>query len=75
MAANLHRTFSNAFSGMIIVCISNQISQKFVPKDPIDSKSALVQVMAWHWTGNKSISVNGDPEISDAYMRQQACIS
>ena len=29
-------------------CISIQISLKFVPKGPINNKSALVQVMAWH---------------------------
>ena len=31
-------------------CISIQISWKFLPKGPIDNKSALVQVMAWPWT-------------------------
>ena len=35
--------------------ISIKISLKFVPKGPIDNKSALVQVMAWHWTGDKSL--------------------
>ena len=30
-------------------CIVILISLKFVPKDPIDNKWALVQVMAWHW--------------------------
>ena len=29
-------------------CISLRISLPFVPKDPIDNKPALVQVMAWH---------------------------
>ena len=28
-------------------CISIQISLKFVPKGPINNKTALVQVMAW----------------------------
>ena len=31
----------------------NKISLKFVPKGPIDNKSALVHVMAWHWTGDR----------------------
>ena len=37
------------------VKISILISLKFVPKGPIDNKSALVQVMAWCWTGDKSL--------------------
>ena len=37
------------------VWISITISQKFIPKDPIDYKSALVQVMAWYWTGEKPL--------------------
>ena len=32
-----------------------QISLKFVPKDPIGNKSAMVQVMAWRRTGDKSL--------------------
>ena len=32
-------------------CISIRIAQKFVPKGPINKKSALVQVMAWRRTG------------------------
>ena len=38
------------------VWISFQISQKFVPAGPINNIPALVQVMAWHWTGNKTLS-------------------
>ena len=37
-------------------CILIRISLKFVPKGSIDIKSVLVQVMAWHWTGNKPLS-------------------
>ena len=32
-----------------------RISLKFVPKSPVDNKSALVQVMAWHQTDNKPL--------------------
>ena len=32
-----------------------RISLKFVPRSPIDNKSALVQVMAWHWTGDNQL--------------------
>ena len=37
-------------------CILIQISLKFVPKGPINNKSALVQVMAWCWTGDKPLT-------------------
>ena len=30
-----------------------QISLKFVPEHPIDNKLAVVEAMAWHWTGNQ----------------------
>ena len=45
------------------VWISITISLKFIPKGPIDYKSALVQVMAWHRTGEKPLHVriNADP--------------
>ena len=33
-----------------------QISVKFVPKDQIDNNLALVQIMAWHGTGEKPLS-------------------
>ena len=32
--------------------ISIQIALNFVPNGPTDNKSVLVQVMAWHRTGN-----------------------
>ena len=32
-----------------------RISLKFVPRSPIDNKPALVQVMAWHRIGDKSL--------------------
>ena len=37
-------------------CILLQISLKFVPKGPVDSKPVLVQEMARHWTGKKPLS-------------------
>ena len=33
-----------------------KISFKFVPKDPINNIPALIQVMAWHQSGNKPLS-------------------
>ena len=49
-------------------CISIQISQKFIPKGPVDIKSALGQVMAWHWTGDKPLPEPMQTYFSDAYM-------
>ena len=34
---------------------SIKMSMKFVPKGPIDNKSALVQIMAWRRTGDKPL--------------------
>ena len=36
-------------------CIWIKISLKFDATGPIDNKSALFQIMAWHWTGNKPL--------------------
>ena len=41
---------------------------KFVPNGPIDKKSALVQVMAWHRTGDKPLSEPMLTQFTDAYM-------
>ena len=38
------------------VWISLKISLKFVPKGPINNIPSLVQIMAWHRTGNKPLS-------------------
>ena len=38
------------------VCILNQISQKFVPKGPVDDKAALVQIVAWPQMRNDPLS-------------------
>ena len=36
--------------------ISTKISLKFVPKGPINNITALVQIMAWLWPGDKLLS-------------------
>ena len=38
------------------VWLSIKNSLKFVPKCPINNISALVQIMAWYWPGNKPLS-------------------
>ena len=40
-----------------------KISLKFVPKGPIDKHSALFQVMAWRWMGDKPLS---EPMLTDS---------
>ena len=52
-----------------------QISLKFVPKSPIDNKSALVQVMAWCWTGDKPLPEPMMTQFNDAYMWHQGEMS
>ena len=49
-------------------CVFIQISLKFVPKGPIDNISVLVQEMAWHWKGNKSLSEPMLTQFTDVYM-------
>ena len=46
-----------------------QIPLKYVPSSPIDNKPALVQVMAWHRTGDKPLSEPMLIPFIDAYMR------
>ena len=50
-------------------CISSQISLKFVPKGPIDNRSALVQVMACRLTGDKPLPEPMLTQFTDAYMQ------
>ena len=47
----------------------NQISLKLVPMSPVDSKSALVRVMAWRRTGDKPLPEPMMIQFTDAYMR------
>ena len=51
------------------VWISITISLKFVPKGPIEYKSALVQVMAWHRTGEKPSPKSMLTKFTDAYIQ------
>ena len=46
-----------------------QISLEFVPKGPIDSKWALVQVMAWRQIGDRPLSEPVLTQFIDAYMQ------
>ena len=46
-----------------------QISLKFVPNGPIDNHSALVQVMAWRWAGDKPLPEAMMTQVTNPYMR------
>ena len=43
---------------------------KYFPRSPIDNKPALVQVMAWRRTGDKSLLEPMLIQFTDAYDRQ-----
>ena len=49
--------------------ISITVSMKFVPKGPIDYKSAPVRVMAWRRTGEKPLPEPMLTQFTDAYIR------
>ena len=49
-------------------CILFRISLKFVPKSPIDNMSALVQVIAWRLTSDKSLPEPVMTRFTDAYI-------
>ena len=51
------------------LCIFIQIYLEFVPKGPIDGKSALVQIMAWCRTGSKSLPESMLSTVLDAIRR------
>ena len=53
------------------VRFSIKIALKFVPNGPIDNKSALVQVMAWHLTGDKPFPGPMPIQFTDACMQHQ----
>ena len=70
MAAISQTTLSNAFYEWKVFCISIWISFKFVPKVLIDTKAAVVQVMAWRRTGDKPLPEPMPTQFTDAYMPQ-----
>ena len=43
-------------------------SLKFVPKGPIYNSQALVQIMVWHWIGDKPLSEPILTRITDTYI-------
>ena len=47
-----------------------KISQIFVLKCPLNSKSASIQVMAWHQTGDKPLPESMMVQFTDAHNNQ-----
>ena len=56
VAAILQTIFSNAFSWMEMHEFHFKISLKFVREVRSNNIPALVQIMAWHWPGDKPLS-------------------
>ena len=52
-----------------------QISLEFVSRGSNDSKSALVQVMAWRQIGDKPLPEQMMTQFTDAYMQHQGVMS
>ena len=57
------------------VWVLNKISLKFANKGLLDNNTALVQIMAWHRTGNKPLSEPMMASFDDAYMHHLASMS
>ena len=49
--------------------LADDISLKLVPRDPIDNKPALVQVIVWRRTGDKPLPELMMAQFTDAHMR------
>ena len=47
-------------------------SLKLVPMGPINNIPALVQIMVWHWPGDKPLSEPMMAWVTEAYMRHSA---
>ena len=62
--------FKSIFNESVWISITTcTILLKFIPKGPIDYKSALVQVVAWHRTGEKPLPELMLTQLTDAYIR------
>ena len=64
------------FNEKVWISITGKISLKFVTHGPISIKPALVQVMAWHQTGDKAIIWTNDGLVyKSMYMCHLALMS
>ena len=69
MAANLADNIFRCIFMNEKFCFSIWISLKFVPRGQIDNWSALIQVMACRWTGNKPLPEPRLTQFTEAYMQ------
>ena len=53
----------------LCILIIDQISFKIVPRGPINSILALVQITAWRRSGDKPLSEPMLTQFTDAYMQ------
>ena len=67
--------FNWMFLNENILISSSKVSLKFVPKGLIDKITTLVHIMAWHQTGDKSLSEPMMAWVVEAYMPHLASIS
>ena len=68
-AANLAGVIFKCIFMIEKFCISIRISLKYVLRGPIDNRPALVQVLAWHRTGDKPLPEPTLTQFTDAYMQ------
>ena len=69
---NVHHLTDETFKILFLnekFCILILISLKFVLEGHIDRKSALVEVMAWHWAGKKTLPEPMLTQFTDTYMQ------
>ena len=69
------QTFTNAISLNENVWILMKIWLKFVLKGPISNIPALIQIMAWHRTGDKPLSEPMMTQFNDTNMHNSASMS
>ena len=75
MAANLQTAFSNVIFLNENDRISIKVSLKFVSKGPIDNIPAMIQIMAWHRTGDNPLPEPMLTQFPDAYMRNDPAVN
>ena len=74
MTTILQMTFSINFSEWKLVCFDTNLNE-ISSQGPIDKKSALVQMMGWHWTGNKPLSEPMLTQYLDIFISRKTLIN
>ena len=68
MTTNVFTTFFKSIFLNENCCFAIHISLKCIPQGPTDNKSALVQIMASHRTGDKPLTKPMTAYLSDSYI-------